>query len=81
MNDVVCVRDEHVIVEIFIHCKKSLIIGGGVKINCILVFCEGLIAIHNHRLFQFCIFLALCPKMNPGHILYMMNTCRQSGMK
>lgn len=29
MNDVVCVRDEHVIVEIFIHCKKSLRMGGG----------------------------------------------------
>lgn len=29
MKDVVYVRDEHVIVEIFIHCKKSLRMGGG----------------------------------------------------
>lgn len=51
MNDVVCVRDEYVIVEIFIYCKKSLRMGGGVKINCIFVFCEDLIVIYNYRLF------------------------------
>lgn len=45
MNDVVCVRDEYVIVEIFIYCKKSLRMGGGVKINFIFVFCEDLIYI------------------------------------
>lgn len=52
MNDVVCVRDEYVIIEIFIYCKKSLRMGGGgVKINCIFVFCEDLIVIYNYRLF------------------------------